>query len=434
VITFPKDYFNPSYTNFAPRIGFAYNIRPNTVIRGGFGTFYSYFWQSGLRGAPGDVRPDVATVGDFATLDNGITAPFHMSTGMPVPAPFDPSQLNAGFGAAPVGQRTILSPYAIDRNLKTPYSIEYNLNVQRQWSNGLFIEVGGIATLGRHIFAGQNVEQIRISQVQAIAATGRTPASADRPYPQFTGLSYGTWPFSSHYTALLVKGEKRFSNGLSFLSNYTWSKWLNNTNYQTIYDLSASQGPASGGNGMRAQNFVFAGTYELPFGPHRPHLSSGFIGHLAGGWNVSPILQIQSGAFLTPTASPNLCFCFGSQWANRKAGVSVQGPKRLDNWFNLDAFSTPDRYSLGNTGEGVIVGPGLWNLDLSVAKDISFTERYKLSVRGEFFNALNHPNFGNPFTSIPARNPTTGQPLSSTNYINTARDPRRIQLGLRFAF
>jgi hypothetical protein len=434
VITFPTDYFNPSYTNFAPRLGFAYNILPNTVIRGGFGTFFSYFWQTGLRGAPGDVRPDVATVGDFATLDNGITAPYHMATGMPVPAPFDPSQLNAGFGSAPLGQRTILSPYAIDRNLKTPYSIEYNLNVQRQWANGLFLEVGGIATLARHIFGSENLEQIPIQQVQAIAATGATPTNVNRPFPQFTGLSYGTWPFSSHYAALVVKGEKRFSNGLSFLSNYTWSKWLTNMNYQTIYNLSASNGPASGGNGMRAHNFVFAGTYELPFGPGRPHLATGLLGRVVGGWNLSPILSIQSGDFETPTASPNLCFCFGSQWANRVAGTSTQGPKTLSNWFNLNAFTTPDKYALGNTGEGVIVGPGLWNLDLSLARDIALTERYKLSLRGEFFNALNHPNWGDPVTSIPARNPTTGAPLSSTNYINAARDPRKIQVGLRFAF
>ena len=110
VITFPKTYYDPYNKALAPRLGFAYNIRSGTVIRGGWGMFYSYPIQWGLRGAPGDVRPDAATVGDFTSPDNGITAPFHMSTGMPSPAPFTPSLLNPGFGSAAIGQRTILSP------------------------------------------------------------------------------------------------------------------------------------------------------------------------------------------------------------------------------------------------------------------------------------------------------------------------------------
>jgi hypothetical protein len=158
------------------------------------------------------------------------------------------------------------------------------------------------------------------------------------------------------------------------------------------------------------------------------------VTYLIGGWNLSPVVSIQSGNYLTPTAASNVCFCFGSQYANVVPGQSVGGPKDIKEWFNTSAFAAPANYTLGNVGRGVILGPGLWNVDLSLAKEIAFTERWKLAVRGEFFNAFNHTNWGNPVTSIPATNPATGQFVSPTGYINTARDPRKIQIGLRLAF
>jgi len=234
VITFPHTYYDYDLDNFMPRIGFAYSARGNTVVRGGFGTFYAYPLQWGLRGAPGDVRPDVATVGDFISPDNGLTAPYLMSTGMPAPALFTPALMNPGFGAVPIGQRTFLNPFFIDRKLENPYTIQYDLTIQHQMTNGVFFEVGWIATLGRHIYCAINPEQIRIQDVQRIAATGRTPTALDRPYPQFSGLSYGTWPFSSTYNGLILKAEKRYNRGLSFLSNYTFSHWIDNTSFQDV--------------------------------------------------------------------------------------------------------------------------------------------------------------------------------------------------------
>jgi len=123
---------------------------------------------------------------------------------------------------------------------------------------------------------------------------------------------------------------------------------------------------------MRKHHFVLAGTYELPLGPHRQYLTKGPLAQVLGGWNISPIVTVESGALLTPTASPNLCFCFGSQWANRVAGSSSEGKKTIDSWFNLDAFQHPGSNTFGNTGKGVIVGPGNWNVDTSIAKDVSY--------------------------------------------------------------
>ena len=433
VITFPKTYYDPYNKALAPRLGFAYNIRSGTVIRGGWGMFYSYPIQWGLRGAPGDVRPDAATVGDFTSPDNGITAPFHMSTGMPSPAPFTPSLLNPGFGSAAIGQRTILSPSVIDRNLHTPYSVQWDLNVQHQFRNGLFIEVGGIGNHGHSIFNNLNLEQMRIQDVQRIAGTQfpvvapyRLPTNSDRPYPQFTGFSYGTWYGGSIYNALIIKVEKRYGNGLSFISNYTYSSYLDNVGPNDIYNINASKGPSSN---MRPQTLNFGGLYELPFGTGKRYLAQGVLGKVVGGWSLAPQFFAQSGALLTPSTSPNRCFCGSTERPDRVPGVSVQGQKTINNWFNTAAFSYPAPYTFGNSGKGVIAGPGVWNLDTSLARKIAFTERYALEVRGEFFNLFNHPNWGNPSTTIfPANAPGT------TNVITSARDPRRIQLGLRLSF
>ena len=429
VVTFPHTYYDTDWNNFQPRLGFAWSLTQNTVVRGGFGLFYSYPMQWGLRGAPGDVRPDVATVGDFTTIDNGITAPYRMQGGMPAPPTFTPDLLNPGFGAVAVGQSPRLALSYLDRNLSNPYGLQMDFTVQHQMSNGLLFELGWIANNGKHIFGSLNRNQMRIEDVQRIAATqNRIPGQADRPFPQFTGLTEMTWPFSSNYNAVLLKAEKRYSRGLTFVSHYTWSKNLDDLNVQDIYNRKQAKGPSSN---MIAHRFVFAGSWDIPFGVGRTYLNKGPAAHILGGWTISPFLTLQSGRMLTPTVATgtNLCNCNGNQWANRLAGVPVEGPKTIDAWFNLAAFTHPGANKFGNTGRGVIVGPGLANLDLSLAKDVRFTERYVLAIRGEFFNFTNHPNWGDPSTGIfPAGASGT------TNVITSAREPRRIQLGLRLQF
>jgi len=368
-------------------------------------------------------------VGDFATTDLGVTAPYRMRTGMPQApsATFKPSDLNPGFGAVPVGSGTILAVPYLDRDLNNTYGIQIDLNVQHQMNNGLFFELGWIANNGRHIFGGINRNQMRIEDVQRVVSTlGRNPQQRDRPFPQFTGVTEQTWAYRSSYNAMIFKVEKRYASGLTFLSHYTFAKHLDNTGVQDVYNRRQARGPS--GN-MRAHRFVYAGSWDVPIGVGRPFLNKGPLAHIIGGWTLAPILTIESGQPLTPNAAPNQCNCFGGQWANRVSGVDPKGAKTIESWFNPAAFRHPGLNVFGNTGRGVIIGPGLANLDLSIAKDVRFSERYILALRGEFFNFTNHPNFGNPNTNIfPATAP------GSSNFIASAREPRRIQLGLRFQF
>jgi outer membrane receptor protein involved in Fe transport len=126
VFTYPKQLYSPENANFMPRLGFAYNVRRNTVIRGGFGTYFEGPVHIGARGTPGRFRPDIAAAVATNTSDNGITAPFHLSTGLPTEPVFTPSLLTPGFGAVPIGTRPILGGEFADPNLVEGYSEQFD--------------------------------------------------------------------------------------------------------------------------------------------------------------------------------------------------------------------------------------------------------------------------------------------------------------------
>ena len=226
----------------------------------------------------------------------------------------------------------------------------------------------------------------------------------------------------------MFKVEKRYSNGLSVLSNFTWSKMLDDLSQSDLYNRRANKGVSTGNRGKR---FIFSWNYELPLGKGRKFLDSGPLSYVIGGWNVGGINTVQSGIPLTPTASPNLCFCFPSGSVRADRIGNPEGAKQLRNWFNLAAFQHPGSLRFGNSAPGVIIGPGLWTLDLSVSKDVVISKEAnrRFNFRADIFNSLNHANFDPPSTAIfPANAPGT------TNVITSAQDPRLIQLSLRFIF
>jgi hypothetical protein len=434
VFTFPQKAWNIDTTNFAPRLGFAYNLHGGTtVVRGGFGTFYYYPYEGwGARNFAGS-RPDLAVVIQANSPNNGITAPFHM-TSLPTFPPFDPSQINPGLYATPPGVPGRVGTTYMDPHYNKPYAIQWNFNIQHQLRNGLFFEVGYIGNNGRHLFGGVPLNQVPISEASA------SVTQLSRPFPQYTGITAMQTRYSSSYNALVAKVEKRYSNGLSFVSSYTWAKTLDNVggpggapgfSIQDAYNLNAEKGLS---NINHTNRFVFSGSYELPFGKGKRYLTSGPLAYVLGNWVLSPQFLATSGDPLTPYATPNLCNCFNSATrTNRVPGVTTVGPKTIQQWFNVDAFVDPASFTTGNTGRGVIIGPGMVNLDTSLSKDIRLTERFSLDLRVDAFNTLNHPNFHDPNVNIPQRN-AEGQLLGTTANIVSAYDPRRLQLGAKFMF
>ena len=426
VATYPDTYWDQDSDNFAPRIGFSWNVAPNTVIRGGGGLFYGYHVQWGLRGAPGLVRPDVTTNVATATVDRGLTAPYHLTTGLPQPPAFD-GTLDPAFGAVPVGDAPRISPDFMLRDNETPYGVQWNFNAQHQLESGLFFELGWLANIGHQLFGRYNVNQVFPATVGTEVAGN---IQAIRPFPQYNGVLPYMTIGNSNYHALVFKVEQRYRNGLSFVSHYTWSKYLTDTNRQNWYNRQVDRGLTS--NDLR-HRFVWAGSYELPAGHGRRWLNSGPIDYLLGGWDLTPQFTVVSGRALNASASAVNCACFaaGGIRPNRVSGTDTKGAKTQSSWFNLGAFSNQGPLvrgddAFGDASPGSIVGPGAWTLDLSVSKNVVVAERLTFNIRGEFFNALNHANLGNPSTTIfPVGSPGT------TNIITSAREPRRIQLGVR---
>jgi hypothetical protein len=419
--TFPTSLYNSDTNNFMPRIGFAWNVGRNTVLRGGFGLFYNNPVSAGARGTPGLNRPDAGASVDTATPDNGITAPYFLKTGLPSQPAFAPSQLSPGLGAVPIGSRPIIGPSFMDPNIQIGYNEHFNLNVQHQLSNGLFFEVGWLGNMGHKLQGSVNLNQIPIQRA------GPTTGQKDRPFPQFSGVTQiNNDIYNSSYHALVLKVEKRYASGLSFISNYTWSKFIDDFAQMDLYNRQINKGLSSNN---RTNRFVLSGTYELPVGRGRKFLNTGLLTYILGGWNIGAVNIAQSGQPLSPIASPNLCNCFSAGSVRADQIGDPTGPKQLNNWFNLAAFQYPGAFRFGNSAPGVITGPGLWTLDLSGSKDFNFTESKRLNIRADAFNSLNHANFNNPSTSIfPAG------AAGTTNVITSAGDPRLVQLSIRFIY
>ena len=243
------------------------------------------------------------------------------------------------------------------------------------------------------------------------------PLNGVQPYPGFAQIFLFEQAGSSNYHALQVRIDRRFSDGLAFTSAYTWGHAIDDRPgqgggfSQDNYNLRAERGNAD--FDVR-QRWVVTGTYQFPFGDGKPW----------GGLSLSAISTLQSGPHFTVTLPPPAGI-FGGR-PDTVAGTdwkpSDQGP---DHWINPAAFQSPAPGAFGNLGRNTLTGPGLYNLDVSVMKTHRLGDSGQFQMRADFFNVLNHPNFGLPNSAI---GPSLG--LISA----TSSPERQIQLGVRLGF
>jgi hypothetical protein len=239
---------------------------------------------------------------------------------------------------------------------------------------------------------------------------------------------------NSDFNSLQAKLEKRLSHGLTFLTSYTWGKSIDNTPgagstsasskgaAQNAYNLAAERGLSDFDVRHR---LVISPVYNLPFGPGREWLSKGLTGKIVGGWELSGIVTWQTGHPITPYVSSNISNTFNNSDRPNLIGNANDGPKTVQQWFNTSAFVLPAAATFGNAGRNIIVGPGLVQADISLARNFVFKEKFRLQFRAEAFDALNKANFNLPAATVDASN--FGQ-------ITSAADPRQIQLGLKLNF
>ena len=404
-------------TNFAPRVGWAWNPSEKWSYRAGTGIFYMQ--------DTGNPRFDMARNLSGRKRDNTLALTPDLTFG----APFRGVGSANDCGVAP--PLVCLSNVYVLGNMpdrKTPYMLQYLFNVQRELDASTALEVG---YLGSHSY---RLERMFDWNETIPGATGSVQSR--KPYPEFTKVQEIGNVAEAKYNSLAVKLTRRLHEGLSVLGGYTLSKSTDNGSGIRVLD----------GDTLFPQNsfcfdcewglsvfdvrhrFVTSVLYELPFGEGKPYVQTGTGGAILGGWQVSAIVTASSGF-------PRTAYT-GTDQSNTGAGtdrpnLTGQDPilpaseRTTARWFNTNAFERQAFGTWGNAGRNFFYGPGIFTVDASIIRNFRIAS-HSLQFRFEAFNAFNDPVLGDPNTT-----------LSSQLYgsITTTRKPmRELQLGVKYVF
>jgi len=422
-----------------PRVGFAYQVKSNFVVRGGYGAT-SFF--------EGDAFNQRLTSSPPFALGSSVTAD------IPVGAtPGTPFTIEQGFAQ----QFSPTTSYSVwPQNIQPAFINEYNLTTEYSFTRDLSISVGYLGESGQHLADYRNGNQLTLAQATTIAAGG----TAVSPYAALVGQNGALLITESaakmSYNAAQVSVRKRTSHGLEFTANYTFAKSLTNSSgnygtpnisgsdgaYQDGYNSAADYGPS----GMDVRHsFSFVGVYELPFGRGRRYGSdvNGVVNGILGGWKIATSAVAYSGFPITINApGASNTNSYGQSRANRYRALTVHG-RTVDNWFGTDpsaqpclgpdngvcAYGVASNNGLPTFGTAAINtqrAPGYRQVDTSLFKDFHVWREHVMGFRADFFNIFNIVSYGNPDNNVADSN--FGQ-------IGSVRSPaRQVQLSLHYAF
>ncbi|HEY3628357.1 MAG TPA: TonB-dependent receptor [Terracidiphilus sp.] len=398
-------YVNPNYnTNFAPRIGFAYSFGGSgkMVARGGFGIFYDRLlngiWEQNAFVNPPLAQGTTINNGAFDNIRSGSTS-----------IAYGPNRLTTTGNPA----------------FKVPNYANYNLSIQRELMPSTVLEVAYVGAQARHLLGQFDQNQ---PTVAAVTANPTTKTNALRPYAGYA-LMQDRGPFFTNNYNSLQMSLNHHSRGLQVGLAYTYSKDLttqsaDRTTYSTYqYNFMMDYGPSTYN---QPHTFVASYVYDLPFFTNQ----QGFVGKVAGGWEVSGITQFLSGQSFNATQpldpwDPNgLNVGLGTSGTRPDQIARVHMTKTVGAWFTPASFA-PAVNHFGSEGSGNILGPGYNNWDLAAIKNLKIVERLSFQLRGEFFNAFNHESFQ-----------TVSQSIGDASFgaVTGGHSPRRIQIGAKLIF
>jgi hypothetical protein len=396
--------------NIAPRVGFAYAITPQTVLRAGFGQFFA---DDPEVGASGRLPANPPFYKDVTFPTNQITPVLGLNTGFPGGA------VGSGFNLA----NASLASWATDFKQAYVY----------HWSVGLQQQIGQFVADANYV--GTSGFELPVSYNFNNPLPGAASVASRRVVQGFGNITQTIPMGNSSYNALELRVQRRFANGFSLLASYTYGKNIDDGGEQLIGDLQLRDARnvkaerALATNDVR-HNFVASYLYDLPFGTGRHFdIRNRFVNGVLGDWQINGITTIHSGLPFTP----ELGFSSANTGDNRPnrigSGNVPSGQRSIYNWFNKADFVAAPFYQFGNAGRDILEGPGAVNFDLSLFKSFPIRklgEAGDLQFRLETFNTFNHPQFGNP-------NNRVDLPVGGT--ITTLSNNMRIlQLGLKVLF
>ena len=422
----------PQKLNFSPRVGFAYQLTPKTVLRGGYGIFYVPFDRAGSENQLA-LNPPGFINNNISLASTALAPVFPLDSGFPATF-LDPAAINYKF----------LHIRAANPQDPRPYIQQWSFGFQRELTHNLFLEADYVGSKGTHILTLGDLNQFVNDGHQVLLNANHQPVLS---YPGFGLLEYSQNNGDSSYNGLDLTLERRFTAGLSMRLAYTWSKSIDDTAEQlSVYGSNAFSQISNNLHGWRGpsdfdvpQRVVFSGVYELPFGNGKPFASSGVISKIVGGFQVAGAYTYAAGRPFTAFASSNnSSIDIGEEQALPNVIGTPVTPENVNCWFyssanskcsgfsGTNAFSIPAPGVFGNAGRNILRGPGLKYLDLSVSRSLAIRERMKLQFRAEAFNLTNTVAFG-----LPNANVSGGSPGVITSL---AGDPRIMQFALRFSF
>jgi outer membrane receptor protein involved in Fe transport len=409
--------FTVSHKLFSPRVGLAYRLDENTVLRTGYGLNYDPIpFSRPLRGFyPLTINYNLSSLTSFQTirtLDQGIPPEANggpdLSTGIvSLPATADERSPRAGL-------------------IHRGYTQSWNFSLERRLPMDLVLTTGYVGTQSVHLLADFD---INAGQVIGAGASGR-------PYFARFGRNTATnmWDgyLSSHYHALQVALNKRFTRGLLVKGAYTWSKAIDMADDDGWVGVSWNAPQLFSRNRSiagfdRAHVFQIGWVYELPFGTGKKYANSGVAKYVIGNWQVNGVMAAYTGTPFTVGSGSALNMPGNSQTANQVNPIVTRiggvGPGAV--YYDPTAFAAGPSNTLGNTGRDILRNPGVWNTDLSLFRVFRVMEKRELQFRGEFFNFPNTSHFNGPSSSV-----------TSTNFmqITSAFGERQIRFGLKLQF
>ena len=409
-------------TNISPRIGVAWQMRPDLVVRAGYGLFYGGLESIGFKGNLSQNYPFLSELQYQSAACSKTSCP---NVGI---------SLESGFAGST--SQPVLSLRGSQSQTQTTEAQTFNLSLQQAIKQKMTFQIGYVGSLGRHlqVLAGNS------NNPAALYASSGTTAAAWRTFPDFgSGLTV-TDDGISDYNSLQTTFVMRPIGGFMFTANYTWSHSLDDAIQAQEADSSTNfyRGPDIFGIGPDYSNSAFdirhrltaLGSYQLPFGTGRRWLNHhGWKDVAFGRWNINPILRMQTGrpmrvngdsthanggdAYAVVMRNP---FAPGGSPDPSNKGITCPSQVRTKaHWYNPCAFANPasstsvpagtyvtglKALSLLGGKEYTVYGPGYFKLDASIAKTFTFTDHYSLQFRGDCYNTTNTPAWGQPDGSI----------------------------------
>ncbi|MCI0620639.1 MAG: TonB-dependent receptor [Acidobacteria bacterium] len=407
--------------NFAPRLGIAYQLTPNTVLRTGYGRFFMLLERTGSEDQLALNLPF------FVNNAVGVASASQTASDMRVRTGFNLSLNPSAVNPITVRLRAV-NPEAVN-----PSVDQWNFGLQRLLPGDWVVTMDYVGTKGTHLTTLRNLNQ----QLFTSSGTG----TGIIPYPAFGPLEFRDNGANSIYHGGEATVEKRFSRGFSVHSAYTYSKSIDyvqeplfsggsNALMQNARDLRQQRGRSDFDYRHR---WVTSYIYEVPFGRGKTYVIDGPASHILGGWRVSGVTNLRSGRPFTIFAGANNSLV-GNRGglANALADCVQDGSlpadeRNVDRWFDSGSYSVPTPARFGNCGRNTLDGPGLVNFDFALARSFEyFGEGRRLEFRWEMFNMFNTPQFG-----LPGRDRSS----SAIGRISTlAGDPRVMQFALKFYY